>query len=118
MDEIEFFRSECLVFPAPMDLMGAAGLLDDELILGRAPGIGPGAYHHRPQVGDEALLPGNDLLIQGRSGQVPVNRGNVSDALMRQIFLHLTPPALMRQSRNFLSIPQIIFKSTYHEKST
>ncbi len=92
MDEIEFFRGEGLVFPAPMDMGGAAGLLDDELIPGRAAGIGPGAHHHRPQVSDEALLPGNDLLIQGRSGQVPVSRGHVSDAVMRQIFLHLTPP--------------------------
>jgi hypothetical protein len=44
-------------------------------------------------VGDEALLPGYDLLLQGRSGQVPVSRGNVSDVVLRQVFLHLTPPA-------------------------
>jgi len=93
MDEIEFFRGHCLVFPAPIDLGGAAGLLHDELIPGRAAGIGSGAHHHRPLVGDEALLPGNDLLIQGRSGQVPVSRGNVSDVVLRQVFLHLTPPA-------------------------
>ncbi len=82
MEMIEFFRGEGLVLPAPMDIVGAGGFLDNEFILGGAAGIGAGAHHHRPQVGDEAFLAGDDLFIQGRSGQVPMDGGDVSDAMM------------------------------------
>ena len=61
--------------------MGAGRLLDDKLVPGRPAGIDPGAHHHRAQVGDEALAPGDDLLIKGGGGQLPVNRLHIADAV-------------------------------------
>jgi len=63
MDEIEFFRGEGLVLPAPMDVVGTGRLLDDEFVLGGTAGVGPGAHHHRPQVGDEALASRDDSFV-------------------------------------------------------
>ena len=68
MDEIEFFRGKRLVLFPPMNLGGAGGLFDNEFILGRAAGIGAGAHYHRPQVGDESFLLGDDFFVQSRGG--------------------------------------------------
>ena len=96
MELVEFFRGEGLVLPAPMDIVGAGGFLHNEFILGGPAGIGAGAHHHRPQVGDQPFLMGDDLFIQGRGGQIPMDRGDVSNAVMRQVFLHSCLPQVNR----------------------
>ena len=75
--------------------MGAGRLLDDKLVPGRPAGIDPGAHHHGAQVGDEALAPGDDLLIEGGGGQIPVNRLHIADAVRFQAFFHVLPPGFL-----------------------
>ena len=63
-----------LVEAAPPDLVVAAGLVDDELVLGRAAGVLAGPHHERAVGGEQAFLALDGLLVQGRDGQVRVAR--------------------------------------------
>ena len=72
VQDVELFGGHGAVLFPPGDMVGAGGFIDNELILGGAPGVGPGAHHHRSQVGDEAFLAGDDLLVEGGCGEVPM----------------------------------------------
>ena len=85
-----------------MNLGGAGGLFDNEFILGRAAGIGAGAHYHRPQVGDEPFLLVDNFFVQRRGGQVPMDRGDVSDAMMLQVFLHVSTPCFLDSPREII----------------
>ena len=61
--------------------MGAGRFLDDKFVPGRPAGIDPGAHHHGAQVGDEPFAPGDDLLIEGGGGQLPVDRLCIANAV-------------------------------------
>ena len=52
--------------------MGAF-LVDDELVVGRAPGMMAGAYDQRPQVRQRAFVSQDGLLVERGCRQVPVD---------------------------------------------
>ena len=101
MDEIEFFRRKGLVLLPPMNLGGAGGLFDNEFILGRAAGIGAGAHHHRPQVGDESFLWETIFSYRAEVGKFQWTAVDVSDAVMLLSLSSMCYPlvVLLRQAR-------------------
>jgi len=80
VEQVEFFYLQGLVLRPPGDVMGAGRLLDDKLVPGRPAGINPGPHHDGAQMGDESLAPGDDLLIEGGGGQIPMNRLHIAGA--------------------------------------
>src|SRR5207253_1190616 len=65
---------ERLVHPAPPDVGRGAGLVDDELVVGAAPGMRGGDRAERPALRDHAFAAPDGMLVElGRPG-VPVHR--------------------------------------------
>ena len=65
---------ERLVHPAPPDVGRGAGLVDDELVVGAAPGMRGGNRAERPALRDHAFAAPDGMLVElGRPG-VPVHR--------------------------------------------
>ena len=70
---------------APPDVLPRRGLLDDELVPGGAAGVLARAHHQGPALGGPAFSPANDLLEQGRGGEVVIHRGRVGQADVGEI---------------------------------
>jgi hypothetical protein len=67
---IELFRGHGTVLFPQGDMVGPRGLIYGEFVLGGTPGVGPGATTTGPKWAMRpSFLAGNDLLIQGRSGE-------------------------------------------------
>src|SRR5687767_14416899 len=65
---------ERLVGRSPPDLRPARRLVDDELVLWRAPRVLAGPDHERPVRGDEALGVAYGVLVELGDGEVAVDR--------------------------------------------
>jgi hypothetical protein len=67
---------------APPDVALAGGFLDDELVVGRAAGVGAGVGHQRAALGQRAFVAAQRFLDQLFGGVVPVFRVDVADAVL------------------------------------
>src|SRR3990170_2176254 len=59
---------------SPPDLVDAAGLLDQELVLRRAAGVLTGAYDERAVGGDDALAVADGMLVELGGRKVAIRR--------------------------------------------
>ena len=66
-----------LVGLAPVDAALALGILDDELVVGRATGMDAGANHQRAAIGHHTFMPANRFLVERRNLEVPVDIAQV-----------------------------------------
>ena len=77
-------RFHGLVHRAPPDFVFTGGLPHDKLVVGGAPGMLAGAHHQRAQVGHAALPAPDDLLVQERCREIPVNKPRILDTVLFQ----------------------------------
>ena len=62
-----------LVGLAPVDMAFGRGVLDEELVVRRAPGMHAGAHHERSAIGERTLTAADRLLVERGNRQVPVD---------------------------------------------
>jgi hypothetical protein len=74
-------QARTVMIRTPPDLVLGLGLLDDELVLGRAAGVEAGADYDRTEVHDVALLAPDHVLIQHGRVVVPVLVADVVNAV-------------------------------------
>ena len=65
-------------------LLRLRGLVDDELVVGRAAGEGAGARHQRPEVRQVSFPAADGRLVELGGGQAPMNLVEVAQAKVRE----------------------------------
>ncbi len=78
---VEMMRLERPIDLAPPDLVGARRLADDELVVRGSAGVLTGPADERSVDGDRPFPALDRFLVQRRNIQVPVDPGNVGDAV-------------------------------------
>ena len=63
---------------APVDIAAITGVIDDEFVIGRAPGVLTGGHREGAAGGDGALATANRFLIQLALGEVPMSRPQIA----------------------------------------
>ena len=73
VQHVELRRLHRPVRLAPLDLAIARRFADDELVVGRAAGVRPGAARERTRGGDQAFLPAHRFFVERRRSEIPVD---------------------------------------------
>src|SRR6202043_1672145 len=81
-EALEHRRRDALIDGIPVDLILGGGIGDDELVARRAASVHAGERHERAAGGDLAFRPSDGVLVELRHAQVPMLRGEPTEALL------------------------------------
>src|ERR1039457_5849568 len=83
-ERAELLGAEGAVILSPPDVVFSGLLADDELVGRGARGMFAGGHDDRAEMGNASLSPENNLLVQRRSGEIPVDAVQVGQPVVCQ----------------------------------